>query len=91
MEVREELHVMLGACHVSTQSCLLMVVQKVLDVLSKYPQDKYSAFGCMQKIGAKHQDICMALVAQLLQDHPFFDNTEKDVEDPACEWAPLES
>lgn len=84
VEVREGLHLMLGACKVSTQSCLLMVVQKVLDVLSKYPQDKHSAFGCMQRIGAKHPDICMSLVAQLLQDHPFFDTAERDVEDPAC-------
>lgn len=75
---------MLGACKVSTQACLLMVVQKVLDVLSKYPQDKFSAFGCMQRIGAKHPDICMSLVSQLLQDHPFFDSAERDVEDPAC-------
>lgn len=75
---------MLGACRVSTQTCLLMVVQKVLDVLSKYPQDKFSAFGCMQRIGAKHPEICMSLVTQLLQDHPFFDSAEKDVEDPAC-------
>lgn len=84
VEVREGLHVMLGVCHVSTQNCLLMVVQKVLDVLSKYPQDKFSAFGCMQRIGAKHPEICMSLVTQLLQDHPFFDSAEKDVEDPAC-------
>lgn len=75
---------MLGVCRVSTQNCLLMVVQKVLDVLSKYPQDKFSAFGCMQRIGAMHPEICMSLVTQLLQDHPFFDSAEKDVEDPAC-------
>lgn len=86
MEVREGLHVMLGVCRVSTQNCLLMVVQKVLDVLSKYPQDKFSAFGCMQRIGAKHPEICMSLVTQLLQDHPFFDSAEKDVEDPACTY-----
>lgn len=84
VDVREELHLMLGACKVSTQNCLLMVVQKVLDVLSKYPQDKLSAFGCMQRIGEKHPEICMSLVSQLLQDHPFFDSAEKDVEDPTC-------
>lgn len=77
---------MLGACKVSTQACLLMVVQKILDVLSKYPQDKLSAFGCMQRIGAKHPDICMSLVTQLLQDHPFFDSAERDVEDPSCTY-----
>lgn len=86
VEVREGLHLMLGACKVSTQSCLMMVVQKLLDVLSKYPQDKHSAFGCMQRVGAKHPDICMSLVSQLLQDHPFFDSAERDVEDPACKY-----
>lgn len=84
VEVREGLHLMLGACKVSTQSCLLMAIQKVLDVLSKYPQDKLSAFGCMQRLGQKHPELCMSLVPQLLQDHPFFDSPEKDVEDPAC-------
>lgn len=90
VEVREGLHLMLGACKVSTQSCLMMVVQKLLDVLSKYPQDKHSAFGCMQKVGAKHPDICMSLVATLLQDHPFFDTAEKDVEDPACKFPSID-
>lgn len=91
VEVREELHLMLGACKVSTQNCLLMVVQKVLDVLSKYPQDKLSAFGCMQRIGKKHPEICMSLVSQLLQDHPFFDSAEKDVEDPTCEFTKMKT
>uniref|UniRef100_A0A7G3B2J9 Integrator complex subunit 4 n=1 Tax=Lutzomyia longipalpis TaxID=7200 RepID=A0A7G3B2J9_LUTLO len=83
VEVREGLHLMLGACKVSTQACLKLVVQKILDVLSKYPQDKESAFGCLQRVGQKHPDLCMALTPQLLQDHPFFDSAERDVEDPA--------
>lgn len=83
VEVREGLHLMLGACKVSTRACLTMVVQKVLDVLSKYSQDKLSAFGCMQRVGLKHPELCMSLTPQLIQDHPFFDSAEKDVEDPA--------
>ena len=83
VEVREGLHLMLGACRVSTQACLLMVVQKLLDVLSKYPQDKLSAFGCMRKVGQKHPNLCLAVTSHLLQDHPFFDSAERDVEDPA--------
>lgn len=84
VEVREGLHIMLGACKVSTKACLNMVIQKVLDVLSKYPQDKLSAFGCMQRVGQKHPELCMALTSQMLQDHPFFDIAERDVEDPSC-------
>lgn len=86
VEVREGLHLMLGACKVSTRTCLILVVQKVLDVLSKYPQDKLSAFGCLQRVGLKHPELCMSLTPQLIQDHPFFDSAEKDVEDPACEF-----
>lgn len=84
VEVREGLHLMLGACKVSTRVCLTMVVQKVLEVLSKYPQDKLSAYGCLQRVGMKHPELCMSLTPQLIQDHPFFDSAEKDVEDPAC-------
>lgn len=83
VEVREGLHLMLGACKVSTRACLTLVVQKVLDVLSKYPQDKLSAYGCLQRVGMKHPELCMSLTPQLIQDHPFFDSAEKDVEDPA--------
>lgn len=86
VEVREGLHLMLGACKVSTRACLKLVVQKVLDVLSKYPQDKLSAYGCMQRVGFKHIELCMSLTPQLIQDHPFFDSAEKDVEDPACKY-----
>lgn len=86
VEVREGLHLMLGACKVSTRACLTMVVQKILDVLSKYPQDKLSAYGCLQRVGLKHPELCMSLAPQLIQDHPFFDSAEKDVEDPACKF-----
>lgn len=84
VEVREGLHQMLGACKVSTRACLTMVVKKILDVLSKYPQDKLSAYGCLQRVGFKHPELCMSLTPQLIQDHPFFDSAEKDVEDPTC-------
>ncbi|XP_053670022.1 integrator complex subunit 4 [Anopheles nili] len=83
VEVREGLHLMLGACKVSTKACLTLVVQKVLDVLLKYPEDRLSTFGCMQRVGQKHPEICMSITPQLLQDHPFFDSAERDVEDPA--------
>lgn len=86
VEIREGLHIMLGACRVATQACLTIVLQKVLDVLSKYPQDKLSAYGCLQKVGSRHPELCMSLTPQILQDHPFFDSAEKDVEDPACEY-----
>lgn len=69
VEVREGLHLMLGACKVSTRVCLTMVVQKVLEVLSKYPQDKLSAYGCLQKVGSKHPELCMSLTTQLITDH----------------------
>lgn len=86
VEVREGLHLMLGACKVSTRACLTFLIQKVLDVLSKYPQDRLSAFGCLQRVGMKHPELCMSLTPQLIADHPFFDSAEKDVEDPACKF-----
>lgn len=82
-EIREGLHLMLGACKMSTQTCLRLVVHKILEVLAKYPQDKESVFGCLQKVGQKHPDLCMSITTQLLQNHPFFDNAEQDVEDPS--------
>ncbi|KAH8344879.1 hypothetical protein KR067_009787 [Drosophila pandora] len=82
-DVREGLHLMLGACRVSTQTCLLMVVQKLLDVLSKYPQDRTSTYACMRKIGQKHPHLVMAVTVHLLYVHPFFETPERDVEDPA--------
>lgn len=82
-EIREGLHLMLGACRMSTQTCLRLVVNKILEVLAKYPQDKESVFGCLQKVGQKHPDLCMSITTQLLQSHPFFDNAEQDVEDPS--------
>ncbi|XP_034113539.1 integrator complex subunit 4 [Drosophila albomicans] len=83
VDVREGLHLMLGACRVSTQTCLLMVVQKLLDVLAKYPQDRHSTYACMRKIGQKHPHLVMALTGHLLYVHPFFETPERDVEDPA--------
>lgn len=82
IDVREGLHRMLAACHLSTKDCLQMCVEKLLENLKKYPQDKKSTWKCVKEIGSKHSEITLPLVPQLLSIHPFFDTPEPDVEDP---------
>ncbi|XP_022910802.2 integrator complex subunit 4 isoform X2 [Onthophagus taurus] len=81
-EVREGLHRMLSACQMSTTPGLKMCVEKLLDNLKKYPQDKRSTFRCMQKMGEQHPELILPLVPQFLNIHPFFDMAEPDVENP---------
>ncbi|CAH1117828.1 unnamed protein product [Phaedon cochleariae] len=81
-EVREGLHRMLASCSMSTTAGLKMCVEKLLDNLKRYPQDKRSTYRCLQKIGAQHPDLVLPLVPQFLNIHPFFDTAEPDVENP---------
>lgn len=81
-EIREGLHRMLGTCRISTTYGLKMCVDKLLDNLKKYPNDKRSTYRCLQKIGSCHPHLVMPLVPQLLNIHPFFDTAEPDVENP---------
>lgn len=77
---------MLAACRLATQGGLKMCVDKLLDNLKKYPQDKRSTFKCLQKVGAQHPELVVALVPQLLNIHPFFDMAEPDVDNPQCNF-----
>lgn len=81
-EVREGLHRMLASCKMSTTAGLKMCVEKLLDNLKKYPQDKRSTYRCLQSVGAKHAELVLPLVPHFLNIHPFFDTAEPDVENP---------
>ncbi|XP_018574117.1 integrator complex subunit 4 [Anoplophora glabripennis] len=81
-DVREGLHGMLASCKMSTTAGLKMCVEKLLDNLKRYPQDKRSTFKCLQKIGSQHPELVLPLVPQFLNIHPFFDTAEPDVENP---------
>lgn len=82
--MREGLHRMLASCRISTTAGLKMCIEKLLENLKKYPQDKRSTYRCLQKIGAQHSELVLPLVPQFLCIHPFFDIAEPDVENPQC-------
>ncbi|XP_013148418.1 PREDICTED: integrator complex subunit 4 [Papilio polytes] len=83
MDVREGLHRMLGSCTVASKTCLEMCIDKILENLKRYPQDKRSTFRCVQRMGSAHAALVLPLATRLLAVHPFFDMPEPDVEDPA--------
>ncbi|KAF2888356.1 hypothetical protein ILUMI_17817 [Ignelater luminosus] len=83
-DVREGLHRMLASCRMSTTAGLKMCVEKLLDNLKKYPQDKRSTYRCLQRVGAQHPELVLPLVPQFLCIHPFFDVAEPDVDNPQC-------
>ncbi|XP_012231762.1 integrator complex subunit 4 [Linepithema humile] len=82
-EVREGLHAMLAASHLATTNCLYMCVNRLVDNLSRYPQDRESIRSCLAALGASHPYLTLPLVPQLLGRHPFFDTPEPDVDEPS--------
>lgn len=82
--VREGLHATLAASQLATRNCLHMCVNRLLDNLSRYPQDKESIRNCLAALGASHPYLTLPLVPQLLGRHPFFDTPEPDVDEPSC-------
>ncbi|KAH0944626.1 hypothetical protein HN011_000325 [Eciton burchellii] len=82
-EVREGLHSMLAASHLATTNCLYMCVNRLLDNLTRYPQDKESIRNSLAALGASHPYLTLPLVPQLLGRHPFFDTPEPDVDEPS--------
>ncbi|XP_043515700.1 integrator complex subunit 4 [Frieseomelitta varia] len=82
-EVREGLHATLAASQLATRNCLHMCVNRLLDNLSRYPQDKESIRNCLAALGASHPYLTLPLVPQLLGRHPFFDTPEPDVDEPS--------
>lgn len=83
-DVREGLHRMLASCHISTTAGLKMCVEKLLDNLKKYSQDKRSTYQCLQRVGAQHSELVLAQVPLFLAIHPFFDMAEPDIDNPQC-------
>ncbi|KAF7996987.1 hypothetical protein HCN44_005264 [Aphidius gifuensis] len=82
-EVREGLHATLAASKLATRNCLHMCVNRLIDNLIRYPQDKDSIRSCLAALGASHPYLTLPLVPQLLGRHPFFDTPEPDVDDPS--------
>ncbi|XP_015599164.1 integrator complex subunit 4 [Cephus cinctus] len=82
-EVREGLHATLAASRLATRNCLHMCVNRLLDNLTRYPQDKESIRSCLAALGASHPYLTLPLVPQLLGRHPFFDMPEPDVDEPS--------
>ncbi|XP_053601203.1 integrator complex subunit 4 [Plodia interpunctella] len=82
MDVREGLHRMLGSCTVASKTCLEMCIDKILENLKRYPQDKRSTYRCVQRLGSSHATLVLPLTTRLLAVHPFFDMPEPDVDDP---------
>ncbi|XP_014468893.1 PREDICTED: integrator complex subunit 4 [Dinoponera quadriceps] len=82
-EVREGLHAMLAASHLATTNCLYMCVNRLLDNLTRYPQDRESIRSCLAALGASHPYLTLPLVPHLLNRHPFFDTSEPDVDEPS--------
>ncbi|KAG7201989.1 hypothetical protein KM043_004681 [Ampulex compressa] len=60
-----------------------MCVNRLLDNLSRYPQDKESIRSCLAALGASHPYLTLPLVPQLLGRHPFFDTPEVNVDEPS--------
>jgi integrator complex subunit 4 len=83
-EVREGLHTTLGASRLATKICLHMCVTRLLDNLSRYPQDQDSIYNCLASMGTSHPYLTLPLVPQLLGQHPFLDTPEPNVAMPAC-------
>lgn len=82
-EVREGLHATLAASRLATRNCLHMCVNRLLDNLTRYPQDRESIRSCLAALGASHPYLTLPLVPQLLGRHPFFDTPEPDVDEPS--------
>lgn len=82
-EVREGLHATLAASRLATRNCLHMCVNRLIDNLVRYPQDKDSIRSCLAALGASHPYLTLPLIPQLLGRHPFFDTPEPDVDDPS--------
>ncbi|XP_046739283.1 integrator complex subunit 4 [Diprion similis] len=82
-EVREGLHATLATSRLATRNCLHMCVNRLLDNLARYPQDKESIRACLASLGASHPYLTLPLVPQLLGRHPFFDTPEPDVDEPS--------
>ncbi|XP_011313363.1 integrator complex subunit 4 [Fopius arisanus] len=82
-EVREGLHATLAASRLATRNCLHMCVNRLVDNLTRYPQDKDSIRSCLAALGASHPYLTLPLVPQLLGRHPFFDTPEPDVDEPS--------
>lgn len=82
-EVREGLHITLASSRLATRNCLNMCVNRLLDNLARYPQDKESIRSCLAALGRTHPYLTLPLT-QLLGRHPFFDMPEPDVDEPSC-------
>jgi len=56
-------------------------IDNLLENTKRYPQDRFSIWKCLQKLGTKHPQLSSPLVAELLNIHPYLELTEPSLED----------
>ncbi|XP_050424644.1 integrator complex subunit 4 isoform X2 [Adelges cooleyi] len=81
--VREGLHNIFASFELLNQEGLLMCVNRLIESLKKYPEDKKSIWNCMRNLGLRHPILTLALVPELLAIHPMFETPEPYVEEPS--------
>lgn len=84
IDIREELHLMLGNCRLSSKTALGSTINNLLSNLKKYPSDRDSVWRCFQKLGQNNVNLTLAMVTELLAIHPFLKLTEKSLDNPEC-------
>lgn len=83
IDIREALHEVLGNCDFSTKLAFKSCLEKLLDNLRRYPEDKLSIWKCLKKLGSHDPSLTRSLVPELLMIHPFLELPEPSLENDA--------
>ncbi|KPM08491.1 hypothetical protein QR98_0070120 [Sarcoptes scabiei] len=81
-EIREALHLTLANCKLASSSTLQTTITALMVNLKRYPCDKESIWNCFRKLGQNNINLTLALVPELLYNHPFFRLPDNNLDDP---------
>ncbi|KAE9548651.1 hypothetical protein FO519_008142 [Halicephalobus sp. NKZ332] len=81
-ESRIALMELIGKSNFVQQDCLSFLLQRLLDTMYRFPEDKVHIFECISSIGLRHAHLTVDIVSDIYKAHPYLQRKEEKIDDP---------
>ena len=77
---------LIGKSNFVQQDCLGFLLQRLLDTMYRFPEDKVHIFECISSIGLRHAHLAVDIVSDIYKVHPYLQRKEEKIDDPFCKF-----
>ena len=75
---------LIGKSNFLQEDCVSFLLQRLLDTMYRFPEDKAYIFECISSIGLRHAHLTVDIVSDIYKVHPYLQRKEEKIDDPFC-------